>query len=124
MLKVKQVILMAIILSLSTVYLARAVHGAATIATSLSGVRAYPNPWRSDKHANMAVKFDNMPAGSTVKIFTISAEEVKKIGADSNGVALWDRTNNSGERIASGVYIYLVIDPSGNTTSGKLAIIN
>ena len=124
MLKVKQVILMAIILSLSTVYLARAVHGAASIATSLSGVRAYPNPWRSDKHANTAVKFGNMPAGSTVKIFTVSAEEVKKLSADSSGAAQWDRTNSAGERIASGVYIYLVIDPHGNETSGKLAIIN
>ncbi len=97
---------------------------AATVSTSLSGVRAYPNPWRVDKHANTSIKFDNMPAGSTVKIFTVSAEEVRKLSADSSGSAQWDRMNVSGERVASGVYIYLVIDPSGNETSGKLAIIN
>ena len=84
---------------------------ASTISTSLSGVRAYPNPWRADKHANTTIKIDTMPAGS------------KSLVADSNGTAPWDRTNDSGELVASGVYIYLVIDPQGNEASGKLAII-
>jgi hypothetical protein len=97
---------------------------AASVVTGpLSGVRAYPNPWRVDKHANMAVKFDNIPAGSVVKLFTVSAHEVKLLTADGSGTALWDRTNDSGESVASGVYIFLVIDPQGNSTSGKLAII-
>ncbi len=99
-------------------------HAAGMVSTSLSGVKAYPNPWRSDKHANTSVKFDNMPAASTVKIFTVSAQEVKTLSADSAGLATWDRTNESGERVASGVYIYLIIDPQGSETSGKLAIIN
>ncbi len=93
------------------------------ISTSLSGVRAYPNPWRVDKHANSSVKFDNMPAASTIKIFTVSGREVKSLTSDSNGMASWDRTNDGGELVASGVYIYLIIDPQGNDTSGKLAII-
>jgi hypothetical protein len=96
---------------------------AGTVAASLTGVKAFPNPWRSDKHATTSIKFDNMPAASVIKIFTVSAQEVKRLSADSNGSALWDRTNNSGESVASGVYIYLVIDPQGNHTSGKLAII-
>jgi len=99
------------------------VKAASVISTSLSGVRAYPNPWRSDKHANSTIKFDNMPAASTVKIFTVSGHEVKSLSADSNGTASWDRTNDSGDQVASGVYIYLIIDPQGNDTSGKLAII-
>lgn len=98
-------------------------QAANVLTTSLSGVRAYPNPWRSDKHSTMSVKFDNTPAGSTIKIFTVSAREVKQLTTDSTGMASWDRTNDGGEAVASGVYIYLVIDPSGNSTSGKLAII-
>ncbi len=94
------------------------------VSTSLSSVKAYPNPWRSDKHANTSIKFDNMPSESTIKIFTVSAHEVKMLSADSSGSALWDRMNDSGERVASGIYIYLIIDPQGNETSGKLAIIN
>jgi hypothetical protein len=98
-------------------------RAAGVVSTSLAGVKAFPNPWRSDKHANMSITFDGMPAASAIKIFTVSAHEVKELSADSNGSALWDRTNDSGEQVASGVYIYLVIDPQGNHTSGKLAII-
>ena len=98
-------------------------RAANTVSTTLNGVKAFPNPWRSDKHSNMSVTFDGMPASSVIKIFTVSAREVKQLSADSNGTALWDRTNDSGDAVASGVYIYLVIDPQGNHTSGKLAII-
>jgi hypothetical protein len=64
-----------------------------------------------------------MPAASLVKLFTVSGREVKEISADSSGIATWDRTNDAGQQVASGVYIYLIIDPQGNETSGKLAII-
>jgi hypothetical protein len=96
---------------------------AANVITALSGAKAYPNPWRSDKHANLTIKFDGMPAASLIKIFTISGREVKQLNADSTGTASWDRTNDSGDFVASGVYIYLIIDPQGDETSGKLAII-
>ena len=97
--------------------------GAAVVATSLGNVKAYPNPWRVDKHANTPIKFDNMPAASTIKLFTVSGHEVTTLSADSNGMAAWYRTNDSGDLVASGIYIYLIIDPQGNETSGKLAII-
>jgi hypothetical protein len=71
----------------------------------------------------MSIKFEGMPGGSMIKIFTISGHEIKELSADSTGLALWDRTNEGGELVASGVYIYLIIDPQGNTSSGKLAII-
>ena len=96
---------------------------AANVATALNGAKAYPNPWRSDKHANMSIQFDGMPAASLIKIFTVSGHEVKELSADSNGKASWDRTNDAGQLVASGVYIFLIIDPQGNETSGKLAII-
>ena len=96
---------------------------AGVATTSLGAVRVYPNPWRAGKHMQMSVKFDGLPAGSTVKLFTVSGHEVKTISADSGGLASWDRTNDSGDQVASGVYIYLIIDPQGNENSGKIAII-
>jgi hypothetical protein len=96
---------------------------AANVITALAGVKAYPNPWRSDKDANMSIRFEGMPASSLIKLFTISGHLVKELSADSGGNAAWDRTNDSGHLVASGVYIYLIIDPQGNETSGKLAII-
>ena len=112
-----------ILVVLLLITVALPLKAAGVVSASLSTVKAFPNPWRSDKHANMSVKFDNMPADSVIKIFTVSAQEVKRLSADSSGSALWDRTNDSGQSVASGVYIYLVIDPQGNHTSGKLAII-
>jgi hypothetical protein len=97
---------------------------AAGVAISpLNAVKVYPNPWRADKHQNVSLKFEGVPAGSVIKLFTIAAQEVKVLAADASGSASWDRTNTSGERVASGVYIYLIIDPQGNETSGKLAVI-
>ena len=96
---------------------------AAMVVSALSGAKAFPNPWRVDKHSNTSIKFAGMPGASVVKIFTVSGHEVKQLSADSQGQVPWDRTNTSGELVASGVYIYLIIDPQGNETSGKLAII-
>jgi len=107
---------------LSLMLLSAPLHAASTVA-AISSAKAYPNPWRADKHSNILIKFDTMPAASLVKIFTVSGRQVKELMADSMGLARWDRTNDSGDPVASGVYIYLIIDPQGNETSGKLAII-
>ncbi len=97
---------------------------AANLATSpLAGAKGYPNPWRIDRHANVSITFDGMPGGTHIKIFTIAGHLVKELTTDSSGRASWDRTNSSGHSVASGVYIYLLIDPQGNDASGKLAII-
>jgi len=86
-------------------------------------VRVFPNPWRSDQHAGLPVTFDNASAGSTIKIFTLSSHWIKTITASGSGVAVWDRTTNSGDRAASGIYLYVVDSPDGQTQRGKLAII-
>ena len=100
-----------------------AVHAAGVAVSPLSAVKVYPNPWRADKHQNVSVKFVGAPAGSVIKLFTVAAQEVKLLATDAGGTAIWDLANSSGERISSGIYIYLIIDPQGNETSGKLAVI-
>lgn len=110
-------------LSLAIAVIAAPLFGANVSTNPLSGAKAFPNPWRVDKHANSSVTFDGMPGGSKIKIFTISAHLVKELTADSSGIATWDRMNNSGQSVASGIYIYLIIDPQGNDTTGKIAII-
>ena len=96
---------------------------AAGAITSIMSVRVYPNPWRSDRAYAPYMYFDQIPAGSTVKIFTIAAQHVATVTADSNGKATWDLQNMSGDKVASGIYFFLVTDPEGNQTRGKLAII-
>jgi len=93
--------------------------------TDLSNVRVYPNPWRSDKHSGLPVTFANLPAGSTVKIFTVSGHLVKTLGPGPSalGTLLWDLTTDSGDKAASGVYVFLVKDAQGDKTHGKVALI-
>ena len=69
------------------------------------------------------VTFDNLPPGSTVKIFTVSAHWVATLNTVANNQAAWDLKNNDGSLIASGIYIYLVTDAQGSKTHGKFAII-
>ena len=83
----------------------------------------YPNPWRSDKHAaHPKVTFAGLTVGTTIKIFTVSAHEVKELHTDGPSIA-WDLTNDSGEKVASGIYLYLITDSQGDKVKGKLAIV-
>ncbi|HVO33220.1 MAG TPA: T9SS type A sorting domain-containing protein [Elusimicrobiota bacterium] len=84
-------------------------------------IRVYPNPWRSDGGTGQ-IWFDGLPAGSTVKIFTLAGHWVRTLTTGGSSVS-WDLANDSGRKVASGLYIYLVTDPSGNKTRGKLTVI-
>ncbi len=84
-------------------------------------VRVYPNPVRAGR-GDQAITFDQMPANSTVKIFTVSGRWVKTLSAPTGSVS-WDLRNDSGERVASGLYLYLAADAQGNKTRGKFTVI-
>jgi hypothetical protein len=93
------------------------------VNADFSAVQVFPNPWRSDKHAgHPSITFANLPAGCTVKIFTISGHKVQEFD-NAGGTFNWDLTNASGDKVASGVYIYLITDGQGNKMKGKVGII-
>jgi hypothetical protein len=94
----------------------------AATAADLTHMRVFPNPWRSDKHSGVPVTFDNLPDNSTIKIFTVSAHLVRILPSPNSGVAAWDLTNDSGDKVASGIYIYLV-KAGDQAKRGKLAVI-
>ena len=90
--------------------------------SNLSSMLVYPNPWRSDKHSAVPVVFDSLTGDSTVKIFTISGYLARSLSPTS-GKATWDLKNDSGELVASGIYLYSVTDGHGDKSQGKLAVI-
>ncbi len=96
---------------------------ASTVVSPIEGIRVYPNPWRAEIHANSTINFDHLPFSSSVQIFTLSGHLVRTLSAAS-GAANWDRTNDSGDSVASGIYLYLVTDPQGGQSKGKLAILH
>jgi len=84
--------------------------------------RVHPNPWRVDRHQGVSITFDQLTPGSSVKLFTVAGNWVKTLDTSTGSVA-WDLANNDGDKVASGVYIYLVTDSNGQQTRGKLAVI-
>ncbi len=84
--------------------------------------RAFPNPWRADRHAGLALQFAPLQAGATVKIFTVSGRFVRSL-SPVNGGAAWDLNDGSGDPVASGYYLFLVIAPDGGHSRGTLVVI-
>lgn len=80
-----------------------------TIGTSLSGVRAYPVPWKPGSGGAFdgpGIVFDRLPTEGSVVILSGSGEKVGGFsfyGANA-GRAVWDGRNEGGRRVASGVY--------------------
>ena len=92
------------------------------VATDLSGVKVFPNPWRSDKHAGKSMTFANLTVNTTVKIFTVSGHHVKTLPTSSTLIT-WDLTNDSGDKVASGLYVYLITTDSGQKKTGQIGVI-
>jgi len=90
-------------------------------AANTSQVNVYPNPWKASLGVSY-MKFDSLPTGSTIKIYTVSGHWIKTLSA-SGGSAPWDLTNDSGEKVASGIYLYLITDPQGDKINGKAIVI-
>jgi subtilisin family serine protease len=89
---------------------------------SLVNPRVYPNPWRVDREPKEEIIFDQMNPNSTVKIFTLSGRWVKTLSAPA-GKAVWGLTTDSGDKVASGLYFYLITNSQGGRIRGKLGII-
>jgi hypothetical protein len=58
-----------------------------------------------------------------VKIFTVAGQFVKIIDSPDGGSATWDLSTDSGDRAASGLYLYLISTDDGQESRGKVAII-
>ena len=90
--------------------------------SSPSSLRAYPNPFIPGESATNNLTFDHLPAGASVKIFTLTGALVKELTATDAGIATWEGVlNQSGEKVASGVY-YVFAEGNGSKKTTKVAI--
>ena len=100
------------------------VHNASTLlGVSTNEMRIYPNPWRKDRHEGKNVTVSGLVPGSELKIFTVSGHLIKQGTAPSNTFQ-WDLRDNSGQEIASGVYLFLATDANGQSARGKFAVMH
>jgi hypothetical protein len=90
----------------------------------LANVRAYPVPYKPSRNAN-GIRFDGLSSAGTIKIYTLDGDLVKTIPfSDSNGgFVVWNPVvNESGDPLASDVYVYVVENPEQKKT-GKIMVV-
>ncbi|MFC2061921.1 T9SS type A sorting domain-containing protein [Elusimicrobiota bacterium] len=90
----------------------------------LSKVIVYPNPCRPG--LGETVVFSGLTSQSEIRIFNIAGELVATLDEeDGDGKYTWPAKNNDGQKLASGIYLYIVIDQNDKTekSKGKIAIL-
>jgi len=93
-------------------------------AEDLDNVIVYPNPFKpQDGHTG--VIFDGLTENVKIRIFTVAG----RLAKDWEGSTApdyqweWDGTNNSGDNVASGLYIYVITADGKEKARGKIAVI-
>ena len=102
---------------------------------NLAKIYAVPNPYRTGgsrftvsnyrNYPDEKIRFVNVPDACKIKIYTVAGDLVWEAEHDNPnaGNIEWDVRNDSGEEVASGIYVYRIEDPSGNQVYGRLVII-
>jgi hypothetical protein len=87
---------------------------------------AYPNPYVVGR-GFLRFRFElDAPDDVVVRVFDFAMEPVRTLEADGQAgpnEVLWDGRAESGARVASGVYVY-VVQAGGETFSGRLVVVN
>ncbi|MEW6096449.1 MAG: PQQ-binding-like beta-propeller repeat protein [bacterium] len=99
------------------------IFAVAAPTTHLRDVLVRPNPFKL-RLGHKNVKFENL-SGNKVSlwIYNIAGELVFNKDNITDSPYLWPIVNNMGDRVASGVYIYIITNESGEKITGKVAII-
>lgn len=79
---------------------------------------AYPNPVRLSEIEGAT--FTDLPSGKDLTLFSVSGSVVKHWAAIDGADIVWDGTNESGNPVASGTYMWYLSDGGG---SGKLLVV-
>ncbi|MCH9031509.1 MAG: hypothetical protein IIB00_04535, partial [candidate division Zixibacteria bacterium] len=110
------------------------------------GVIVFPNPYRYDgnyrEHGyeargketlpierTRAVNFTNLPPVCTIKIYSLDGDLVNEIqhnrpdGGSRSMLASWDLLTRNSQPAVSGLYYWILEEPSGETQMGKLVLI-
>lgn len=88
------------------------------------GPHAFPVPFTPGRNpSHTVISFTNLPTSGTIKIYTIDGRLVSNLTIPTGaGTTDWPVTNSKGEKVATGVYLYIV-DGDGTKTDGKLVVI-
>ncbi len=96
----------------------------APLDLDLKDVYIYPNPVQFGTFGDVtkSLKFQNVPLGSKIEIYTVSGEKIHEIKGVTSTQVLWNGKRDNGDLITSGLYIYR-IQTAGGEKFGKIAVI-
>src|SRR5262249_44205663 len=94
----------------------------------VAGAFAYPNPYKSTQ--SNAICFTRLGTDSKIRIYTTTGRKVFETEITNSPAPTtpphcdysWPVTNSSGEKVASGVYLFVIESPAAKK-NGKLIII-
>jgi len=101
--------------------------------SGLSKVSVVPNPYKvgsgfKESEHKRQIRFTNLPEKCTIKIFTITGEQVSTVEHENleSGNAWWDLRTINNQEVAPGLYIFHVEQHGGSSSEpfiGKFAVI-
>ena len=114
-----------ILMALTTHFSKYAILQLAPSAT-LDNVTVYPNPYRPGSGGafdSTVMTFAGLTSGARIKIFTVSGSFAAELADTGSGLVNWNVTNSSGDKLASGLYFYVITDTAGNKKTGKFSVV-
>lgn len=95
----------------------------------LERIRVVPNPYLTSSayeinQFNRVVKFINLPATCTVRVFTLAGDLVRRLEKDDANTSIleWDLENEFELPVGSGVFVYHIEAPGIGNTFGKMIV--
>lgn len=90
----------------------------------LQTAHAYPTPFMPSK-GHDRITFTGLPSKVTIQVYTLTGRKAKSLEKnDSTDSLIWSPvSNDQGQPLASGVYLFTVTQPGFSKKQGKLMII-
>jgi len=102
------------------------------IKSNFSDAAGGPNPFILED-GNSKFILTKLKINSTVKIFTVSGKLVRELSPSlklkdgslsvDGGRAVWDGRDLNGDKVSTGIYLYMAFTEDGKSASGKVAVI-
>tara|TARA_Y100000590_G_scaffold295714_1_gene333329 strand:+ start:46 stop:2838 length:2793 start_codon:yes stop_codon:yes gene_type:complete len=99
-------------------------------SSDLEAISVVPNPYivdsrYEDSGGGHKLYFTRLPNECTISIYTVTGEFVRKLDYSNpfRGDLFWNLKNSNEQVVAPGLYIYVVEASSGETYTGKFAVV-
>jgi hypothetical protein len=91
----------------------------------LNHVIVYPNPFLDLKNSSKRINFIHLTFNAKIRVYTLDGRQVwEKEKNDGSDRIVWQNVENQhGQKLASGVYIYIITNSAGQKVMGKLGVV-